>query len=174
MRTSGAARLGVIVLADTHLRDSDPPRRDLPGPAWELIRQCDVVLHAGDVNEPGLLRRLNEVAPTHAVLGNNDLALVGHLPQTLQLALAGVRVAMVHDSGRRAGRPKRLWRRFPQADLVVFGHSHIPCDEVGIDGQVLFNPGSPTTRRSQPTCTLGRLVLAEGAIIGRSIIALDR
>lgn len=166
--------MGVIVLADTHLRDSDPPRRDLPGPAWELIRQCDVVLHAGDVNEPGLLRRLNEVAPTHAVLGNNDRALVGHLPETLQLALAGVRVAMVHDGGRRAGRPKRLRRRFPQADLVVFGHSHIPCDEVGIDGQVLFNPGSPTTRRSQPTCTLGRLVLAEGAIIGRSIIALDR
>ena len=173
MRSSGPARLVVVVLADTHLRDSDLPRRDLPGQAWELIRQCDVVLHAGDVLEPGLLRRLSEVAPTHAVLGNNDVALVGHLPETRQLTLAGVRVAMVHDSGRRAGRPKRLRRQFPDADLVVFGHSHIPCDGIGIDGQVLFNPGSPTTRRSQPTCTLGRLVLAEGAIVERCIIALD-
>ena len=76
-----AVAVRVAVLADTHLRDSDPPRRDLPGQAWERIRQCDVVLHAGDVIEPGLLRRLNEVAPTHAVLGNNDQALIGHSPR---------------------------------------------------------------------------------------------
>lgn len=167
-----AVPVRVAVLADTHLRDSDPPRRDLPGQAWERIRQCDVVLHAGDVIEPGLLRRLNEVAPTHAVLGNNDQALVGHLPATRQLVLAGVRLAMVHDSGRRTGRPARLRRRFPDAEIVVFGHSHIPCDEVGTDGQVLFNPGSPTTRRSQPTCTMGQLVLAHGRVVERHIVAL--
>ncbi|MDQ1360150.1 MAG: uncharacterized protein QOJ44_527 [Acidimicrobiaceae bacterium] len=169
-----AASLRVVVLADTHLRDSDMPRRDLPKQAWERVRQCDMVLHAGDVLERGLLRRLNEVAPTRAVLGNNDLTLVGDLPETLQLALAGVRVAMVHNSGRKAGRPKRLRRRFPEADIVVFGHSHIPCNEVGFDGQVLFNPGSATTRRSQPVCTLGQLVLTEGHIVERSIIKLDR
>lgn len=162
----------VVVLADTHLHDRDLPRRDLPEQAWERIRQCDVVLHAGDVLEAGTLRRLNQVTPTYAVLGNNDLALVGHLPETRVLHLAGVNVAMVHDSGRRAGRPVRLRRRFPEADIVVFGHSHIPCDEVGIDGQVLFNPGSATTRRSQPHCTLGELLLAQRRIVERRILAL--
>lgn len=164
--------LRVVVLADTHLHDRDLPRRDLPEQAWERIRQCDVVLHAGDVLEAGTLRRLNEVAPTHAVLGNNDRTLVGHLPETKMLRLAGVSVAMVHDSGRRAGRAARLSKRFPQADIVVFGHSHIPCDEVGVDGQVLFNPGSATTRRSQPDRTLGELVLAQGRIVERHILAL--
>jgi hypothetical protein len=163
-----------VVLADTHLRDGDLPRRDLPEQVWERIWQSDVVLHAGDVVEAGTLRRLNEVAPTYAVLGNNDRTLVGHLPETLAMPLAGVDVAMVHDSGRQAGRPARLRRRFPEADIVVFGHSHVPCDHLGLDGQVLFNPGSATTRRSQPACTFGELVLAEGQIIERHIIAVDR
>jgi putative phosphoesterase len=163
----------VVVLADTHLHDADLPRRDLPEQAWERIRQCDVVLHAGDVLEAGTLRRLEEVTATYAVLGNNDRTLVGHLPETRELRLAGVSVAMIHDSGRRAGRPARVRRRFPEADMVVFGHSHVPCDEVGVDGQILFNPGSATTRRSQPECTLGELVLARGRIVERRIIALQ-
>jgi hypothetical protein len=163
----------VVVLADTHLHDRDLPRCDLPEQAWERIRQCDVVLHAGDVLEVGTLRRLNQVAPTYAVLGNNDRTLVGHLPETRELRLAGVSVAMVHDSGRRAGRPARLRRRFPDADIVVFGHSHIPCDEVGVDGQVLFNPGSATTKRSQPDRTLGQLLLAQGRIVERHILPLQ-
>jgi hypothetical protein len=79
---------------------------------------------------------------------------------------------MVHDSGRRAGRPARLRRRFPEADIVVFGHSHVPCDEVGVDGQILFNPGSATTRRAQPNCTFGELVLDRGRIVERHILAL--
>jgi putative phosphoesterase len=162
----------VVVLADTHLRDRDLPRRDLPPRAWERIRQCDVVLHAGDVLETGTLRRLNEVAPTYAVLGNNDRTLVDQLPESRVLQLAGVSVAMVHDSGRRAGRPARLRRRFPEADIVVFGHSHVPCDEVGVDGQILFNPGSATTRRAQPNCTFGELVLDRGRIVERHILAL--
>jgi uncharacterized protein len=162
----------VVVLADTHLHDRDLARRDLPEQAWERIRHCDVVLHAGDVLEAGTLRRLNQVAPTYAVLGNNDRTLVGHLPETRVLRIAGVCVAMVHDSGRRASRPARLRRRFPEADIVVFGHSHIPCDEVGVDGQILFNPGSATTRRSQPDRTLGELVLAQGRIVERHILAL--
>jgi uncharacterized protein len=163
----------VVVLADTHLHDGDLPGRDLPEQAWERIRQCDVVLHAGDVLEAGTLRRLEEVATTYAVLGNNDRTLVGRLPETRELRLAGVSVAMIHDSGRRAGRPARVRRRFPKADIVVFGHSHVPCDEVGVDGQILFNPGSATTRRSQPECTLGELVLARGRIVERRIIALQ-
>lgn len=161
----------MAVLADTHLRDR-PPWRDLPRQAWRHIRRCDLILHAGDVLDEGILRRLEDAAPTHAVLGNNDVDLVGRLPPTLELELAGVKVAMIHDSGDRNGRARRMARRFPDADLVVFGHSHIPFDEVGQSGQTLFNPGSPTTRRAQPTHTMGELELAEGRILGRRLIDL--
>lgn len=161
----------VAVLADTHLRDR-PPWRDLPAEAWRRIRRCDLVLHAGDLLDEGILRRLENAAPTHAVLGNNDVDLLGRLPITLELELAGVRVAMIHDSGDRAGRARRMHRRFPDADLVVFGHSHIPADEVGESGQVLFNPGSPTNRRSQPSHTMGELQLAEGRILTRRLVDL--
>jgi putative phosphoesterase len=162
----------VVIVADTHLVDHDPRRRDLPAAAWARIRRADTILHAGDVLEAGTLDRLGGVAPTYAVLGNNDATLVDVLPETQLLDLAGVRVAMVHDSGPSAGRAVRMRRLFPDADVVVFGHSHIPCNEVGMDGQILFNPGSPTTRRSQPTCTMGELILSEGRILERRIIDL--
>jgi putative phosphoesterase len=166
------ASLRVAVIADTHLSEGRQHPRDLPGQAWQMIRACDLVLHAGDVLDSGTLDRLREAAPTYAVLGNNDLGLVGQLPETIAMELAGVQVAMVHDSGPRAGRARRLRCRFPEADVVVFGHSHIPCHEVGVGGQLLFNPGSPTTRRSQPHCTMGRLVLVDGEIAERRIIEL--
>jgi len=103
------------------------------------------------------------------VLGNNDRDLLELLPESRLLELGGVRIAMVHDSGTRAGRPRRLHRRFPDADLVVFGHSHVPVDEVGENGQLLFNPGSPTQRRSQPHRTFGRLRLGGGRVLRRQI-----
>ena len=161
----------VAVLADTHLRDR-PPWRDLPAEAWRHLRRCDLILHAGDVLDEGILRRLEDAAPIHAVLGNNDVELVGRLPLTLELELGGVKVAMIHDSGDRTGRARRMGRRFPEANLVVFGHSHIPWDEVGESGQVLFNPGSPTNRRSQPSHTMGELELAEGRIVRRRLVDL--
>jgi predicted phosphodiesterase len=79
---------------------------------------------------------------------------------------------MVHDSGARKGRERRLRRRFPTADLVVFGHSHIPIDAPGLDGQRLFNPGSPTERRRQPVHTFGRLRIDEGRLVSHEIVAL--
>jgi putative phosphoesterase len=152
----------IAVIADTHMRDAGTRR--LPDAAWAHLRQADVILHAGDVVEPGLLAALAEVAPVHAVLGNNDLALAGTLPETLELIFEGVRVAMLHDSGPRAGREGRLHRRFPDADLVVFGHSHIPWDDVGVGGQRLLNPGSPTERRGQPHRTMGLIDVVDGRL----------
>jgi putative phosphoesterase len=152
----------IAVLADTHLRDHGTRR--LPDAAWAHLRTAEVILHAGDVVEPGLLATLAAVAPVHAVLGNNDLALVGTLPETLELTVEGVRLAMIHDSGPRAGREGRLRRRFPDADLVVFGHSHIPWDDVGVDGQRLFNPGSATERRAQPHRTMGLIDVNDGRV----------
>ena len=165
------------MLSDTHLRTGSPGRsgseRQLPPLAWRYVGRADVVLHAGDILDEGVLAMLGESAPVKAVLGNNDRSLVGHLPGTLQLELAGVRIGMVHDSGPRPGRAQRLRRRFPEADLVVFGHSHVPVAEAGTDGQLLFNPGSPTQKRSQPVHTMGWLVLEDGRVAERSIVPLD-
>jgi putative phosphoesterase len=170
--TGSATR--VVVLSDTHLVEPGRPgRRDLPEAVWSWIARADVLLHAGDVLDTATLDVLGRDVPLHAVLGNNDTGLVGVLPETRVVEVAGVRIGMVHDSGPRAGRPSRLRRRFPDCPVVVFGHSHEPVDEVGVDGQRLFNPGSPTQRRAQPHHTLGVLDLAGGAVVGHRIVALD-
>ncbi|MGZ4730417.1 MAG: metallophosphoesterase family protein, partial [Acidimicrobiales bacterium] len=113
-------------------------------------------------------------APLHVVLGNNDRELVGSIPERLTVELAGVEVAMVHDSGTRSGRERRLRTWFPSADLVVFGHSHDPVDHSGDHGQRLFNPGSPTQRRRQPRPTMGWLGLQDGRVTHHEIIPLRR
>jgi len=145
----------VVVLADTHIRRGSARR--LPVAAYAHLEQADVILHAGDILVPEVLDELGGFAPVHAVLGNNDAELLGILPETRSLEIDGVRIAMIHDSGPATGRAGRMRRQFPDADLVVFGHSHIPWDDAGVDGQLLFNPGSPTERRSQPHRTLGTL-----------------
>lgn len=161
----------VVVLADTHMRrDWD---RSLPAPAWDVLAGADVILHAGDIIERWVLDRLAEVAPVHAVLGNNDHELVGSLPETLELELAGVRIGMVHDSGPADGRARRLHERFPDRDVVVFGHSHIPWNEPGVGGQLLFNPGSPTERRRQPHRTVGVLELRDGRVLSAHVEVVD-
>jgi putative phosphoesterase len=161
----------VVVLADTHIRRGSSRR--LPDAVYSHLEKADLVLHAGDVLVADVLDELSGFAPVHAVLGNNDADLVGVLPETRVLDVDGVRIGMVHDSGPSKGRAARLRRRFPDADLVVFGHSHIPWDQEGLDGQVLFNPGSPTERRSQPHRTLGTLDLEAGRVVGREIHVVD-
>lgn len=156
----------VVVLADTHLTGG---LERLPVGLVRAIEACDLVLHAGDIVSPRALDELRSLNDVVAVLGNNDRELAGALPLEVALDLEGVTVAMVHDSGPSKGRGERLKRRFSDADLVVFGHSHVPVDAEGIDGQVLFNPGSPTQRRHQPHRSFGRLGLEAGAIRHRSI-----
>jgi len=122
------------------------------------------------VLEGWFLDELAEVAPVHAVLGNNDIGL--DLPERREVVLAGVRIGMVHDSGARTGREGRLARWFPACDLVVFGHSHIPLSARGA-GQHLLNPGSPTDKRTQPHHTLALLDLDDGRIERTRIVELD-
>lgn len=162
--------LRLLVLADTHLRGD---LSALPSEVWEQVEVCDVILHAGDVVTADLLDALRARRPVHAVLGNNDHALVGALPDRLELDLAGVRVAMVHDSGARSGRERRMRRWFPNADVVVFGHSHEPVDAEGDDGQRLFNPGSALQRRRQPRRTIGVLELADGVVVRHEIVPVS-
>lgn len=161
----------VVVVADTHIRRDS--RRRLPDAALTELAKADVIFHAGDVVVGEVLDALEELAPVYAVLGNNDAELAGRLPETQQLEIDGVRMAMIHDSGPRAGRERRLHRRFPDADLVVFGHSHIPWDAAGLEAQWLLNPGSPTERRTQPHKTLAVVELAGGRIASTAIVDVD-
>ncbi len=159
-----------VVLADTHIRRGS--RRRLPDAAYAHLERADVILHAGDIVVGEVLDELRGFAPVHAVLGNNDTELVGLLPETRVDVLGGVRVGMIHHSGPSTGRAGRMRRRFPDADVVVFGHSHIPWNEAGLDGQWLFNPGSPTERRAQPHHTLGTLELVDGRLAAATVHVL--
>ena len=157
-----------MVLSDTHA-----PRRwkSCPPAVAARLRGADLILHAGDVCTASVLDELAEYAPVTAVVGNNDgpdVAAWG-AAETAELTLAGLRVAMIHDSGASSGRLARMRARFPGADLVVFGHSHIPMD-VAADGFRIFNPGSPTDRRRQPHGTLGVLRVADGRLLDASLI----
>jgi putative phosphoesterase len=158
----------VIVLSDTHA-----PRRwrSCPPRVAEQLRGADLILHAGDVCVAPVLAELAQYAPVTAVLGNNDGPDVAEwgAAETAALTLDGLRVAMLHDSGPSAGRLARMRRRFPEADLVVFGHSHIPLDESGY-GLRIINPGSPTDRRRQPHGTLGVLRIEDGTIAAAAIV----
>ncbi|MBW4705965.1 MULTISPECIES: metallophosphoesterase [unclassified Micromonospora] len=142
----------LLMIADTHL-----PRRarDLPDEVWAAVDAADVVLHAGDWVEVGLLDRLvGRARRLVGVYGNNDGPdLRARLPEVAEVELAGLRVAVVHETGPKTGREQRCAARFPDRDLLVFGHSHIPWDSVAPGGLRLLNPGSPTDRRSQPYAT---------------------
>jgi len=158
----------ILVLADTHIRADG--RRRLPDVVYRELEACDVVLHAGDLLVPEVLEELRRFAPVTAVLGNNDIDLAAELPEQTTVDVDGVRIGMVHDSGPKTGREARMRRRFPDADVVVFGHSHIPWHTEGVDDQVLFNPGSSTERRMQPRCTYGILTVDGGALVDAAIV----
>lgn len=162
--------MDLVVLADTHLKGGIGP---LDPRVHRALRRADLILHAGDFVSPEVLSELAGFAEVLGVLGNNDDAMFGMLPETVVVDVEEVRIAMVHDSGPSTGRSARLARRFPGARLVVFGHSHIPWNAPGSDGQLLFNPGSPTQRRTQPARTFGRIRLEGGKIVRRAIVSLD-
>jgi putative phosphoesterase len=153
----------LLIISDTHL-----PRRakDLPAEVWAEAEAADVVIHAGDWCQVELLDALT--ARTRRVIGvagNNDgPPLRARLPEVARAELAGLRLAVVHDSGPSAGRNARCAGQFPDTDLLVFGHSHIPWDGTAPNGMRLLNPGSPTDRRSQPHHTYLTATIADAQL----------
>ena len=159
----------VAIISDTHLPRG---RRRLPDDCVAELRAADLILHAGDLATAEVLDELEALGPpVRAVLGNvdRDPALRGRVPETQAFTAGGARFAMVHDAGPAKGRLARLRARFPDADVVVFGHSHIPLHEQQ-EGLQIFNPGSPTDRRRQPRHTMGVAEVRDGEVALRHLV----
>ena len=157
----------IVVLSDTHIPDF---AKVLPKALVPFLRNAELILHAGDVTSRTVLDELSSYAPLHVAMGNNDgddVAAWGARHE-VEAVVDGIPIAMLHDSGRREGRERRLRRRFPDAKLVVFGHSHIPVN-TEVDGVRFFNPGSPTWKRRQPVPTFGVADVSGGRLRARIV-----
>ena len=163
----------LLLLADTHV----PKRaRELPEQVWRAVDDADVVFHAGDWVEEPLLDELEaRSARLIGVYGNNDgAALRARLPETADAVIDGIRFAMIHETGSAAGRETRCEAQFPDADVLVFGHSHIPWDTTSPRGLRLLNPGSPTDRRRQPVCTMMTATADAGRLRSVELVPVAR
>ncbi|MFT7765257.1 metallophosphoesterase family protein [Clavibacter tessellarius] len=159
----------LVLLSDTHL----PKRaKDLPTALWRAVEAADLVIHAGDwVDEPALDALAARSRRLVACWGNNDPAgLRARLPETARVVVEGIRIAVTHETGAATGRERRMDAAFPETDVLVFGHSHIPWDTVTPAGLRLLNPGSPTDRRRQPDFSW----MTAAADVGRLDVRLVR
>lgn len=149
-------KIGVI--SDTHI----PLRaRKIPEIVFNSFRDVDMIIHAGDIVEEEVLDILSKYAPVEAVSGNVDpYTIRKKLPQKLELELAGYQIAVIHGHNVRGHLMNALGYIFPEADIIIFGHTHKPCTEL-INGQLHFNPGSPTDRRMEKNHSFGIIELAE-------------
>jgi uncharacterized protein len=157
----------LLLLADTHV----PKRaRSLPDEVWDRVAEADLVIHAGDWVDVALLDELEERSVRLlGVYGNNDgPALRARLPEVARAEVDGVRFAVIHETGPAQGRERRCAAAYPDTDVLVFGHSHIPWDS-RVGGLRLLNPGSPTDRRRQPACTYMTARTEDGELTGVSL-----
>ena len=162
----------LLLIADTHV----PKRaKDLPERVWDEVTKADVVVHAGDWVDPSLLDALEARASRLvACWGNNDGAeLRRRLPERADVTLDGLRITVVHETGAATGREARMAKAYPDTDVLVFGHSHIPWDTTARTGLRLLNPGSPTDRRRQRHCTYMTARVHMGALSEVIVHPLD-
>jgi uncharacterized protein len=161
----------IAIISDTHL-----PRgsRALPEACLERLRAADLIVHAGDFVTLAVLEELQALGPVVGVHGNvDDAAVAAALPLVASVPVDGHRLAIIHDAGPSARRLARMRSRFPDADAVIFGHSHIPLHERGPDGFQIFNPGSPTDRRRQPRHSMGLCHVPDRGPLEFELIDLD-
>ncbi len=146
----------IAVISDTHV-----PRFRFPEAVWKYLEGVDLILHAGDLSTLSVVEHLETMAPVVAVQGNVEREdVVNTLPIKRELQVGNCRIGVVHILGEKKSYARNARQEFPDARIVVFGHSHIPYNQEH-DGQLLFNPGSATDRRQQPTCSMGLLTIDE-------------
>lgn len=152
----------LLLISDTHI----PGRaRRLPDPVLRAADDADLIVHAGDWVSAGVLDELLDHGDVLGVIGNNDGGdLATRLPEFASQVVDGVRLGVVHETGDAKRREARMSERYPDLDVLVFGHSHIPWDTTTPTGLRLLNPGSPTDRRRQPRCTFMTAVTDDGGV----------
>jgi len=153
----------LLLISDTHI----PGRaRALPAAVRTAADAADLIVHAGDWVAASVLDDLEQHGDVLGVYGNNDGPdLRARLPEVARREIEGVRFAVVHETGDAQHRHARADAAFPDADVLVFGHSHIPWDTITPGGLRLLNPGSPTDRRRQPHCTMMTAVVSDASLI---------
>jgi len=160
----------LLLLSDTHI----PGRaRRLPDAVLRMADAADVIVHAGDWVTASVLDDLASHGDVLGVYGNNDGAdLRARLPEVAHREIEGVRIAVVHETGQKERREKRMDAAHPDTDLLIFGHSHIPWDTTSPGGMRLLNPGSPTDKRRQPHHTVMTVTIDDGAIAAAELVVL--
>ncbi len=146
-------RIGVI--SDTHI----PRFKGIPDAVWQHFADVEHILHAGDLSTLSVISELETIAPVTAVQGNVETEeVILKLPIKRELVIGSCKIGMVHILGDSKTHLRVARREFPDARVVVFGHSHIPYNQEQ-NGQLVFNPGSANDRRRQPTCSIGMLTI---------------
>jgi len=149
-------RIGVV--SDTHIPKAAP---DFPALLYDEFKNVDLILHAGDLVETEVLRKLQNLAPTRAVCGNMDsYELKASLPQKDVIRIDGFKIGLIHGYGPPARIIQAISKEFNRVDAIVFGHSHMSVCEK-IKKTLFFNPGSPTDKIFAPQNSFGILEVGE-------------
>lgn len=161
----------VLVTSDTHLTLG----ARLPLDLLELADRADHVVHAGDFVTMDVHDTLAALAPVTAVHGNVcDPETAARLPERAEVELGGVRIGVVHIPGASAARHERLRAWFPDCDVVVYGHTHMPEIVRSSEADMLvINPGSPVQRRRAPWHSAAWLEVAHGAVLAADLVRID-
>lgn len=152
--------VNVLVISDTHLHQSE----DMPQIIWQKAKQCDLVIHAGDITRKIVFDDLSTCAQVEAVRGNMDVSTdTFDLPLKKHITFGGLSIGIVHGAGSSEGAIRIARRSFSDVDIIIFGHSHFP-EIKQVKGVIMFNPGSPTQPRSSPCPTFGWIEIEKNRI----------
>lgn len=147
-----ATRYRIGIISDTHV-----PHFSFPDAVWTLFEGVDLIIHAGDLSTLSVLAQLETIAPVIAVQGNVEREeVIRTLPIKREVVVGHCRIGVVHILGDSRYYERTARQEFPDARVVVFGHSHTPYNQEH-NGLLLFNPGSATDRRRQPMYSIGIL-----------------
>ena len=155
MEGSAGTRIGLI--SDTHGR--------LRNEVFDRLAGVEHILHAGDIGPPDLIVELETIAPVTAVFGNTDgFGVRDRVPRVAELELAGRRVVVLHGDQLGSPTPEALRLAHPEADVIVFGHTHRPLIDES-EGVLVVNPGSAGAARFGIAPSVAILTLGESATV---------
>ena len=161
----------LLLISDTHVPDR---AHGLPDSVRTAADSADLIVHAGDWTRASVLDDLSQHGEILGVYGNNDGPdLRSRLPEIARREIEGVRFAVIHETGDAKRRHTWADASFPDTDVLIFGHSHIPWDTVSPGGLRLLNPGSPTDRRRQPHRTVMTLTVEDGELRDVTLVPLE-